>query len=211
MVYVGKNWLKVWNTLWNSEFPPMELLERWEYQLYFWGKCWVQSSVDNLEKSIITSIILNPTFFVSLKKQNCVKKNTHLNPQDPFLFNIFYLQLKRDRDTDHHVVDEFQQKDLQSTHIFPRLRCLLLSCTKTIWWYTMASFLLKVFQAPLFLLKRSDFNGYHIACDWNWTGHVLLSFGRVYPQYIKQSIIWIVGLSSFMSSKNSKTHPLPES
>ena len=112
MVYVGKNWLKVWNTLWNSEFPPMELLERSEYQLYFWGKCWVQSSVDNLEKSIITSIILNPTFFVSLKKQNCVKKNTHLNPQDPFLFNIFYLQLKRDRDTDHRVVDESQQEDL---------------------------------------------------------------------------------------------------
>ena len=145
--------------------------------------CW------HFRKNHHYSIILNLTFFVSLKKQNCVKKNTHLNPQDPFLFNIFYLQFKRDRDTDHRVVDESQQKDLQSTHIFPRLRCLLLSCTKTIWWYTMASFLLKVFQAPLFLLKRSDFNGYHIACDWNWTGHVLLSFGRVYSEYIKQSII----------------------
>lgn len=120
------------------------------------------------------------------------KKSTHLNPQDPFLFNIFYLQFKRDRDTDHRVVDESQQEDLQSTHIFPRLRCLLLSCTKTIWWYTMASFLLKVFQAPLFLLKRSDFNGYHIACDWNWTGHVLLSFGRVYPQYISE--LWVYRL-----------------
>lgn len=33
MVYVGKNWLNVWNTLWTSEFPPMELVEKSEYQL----------------------------------------------------------------------------------------------------------------------------------------------------------------------------------
>ncbi len=50
MFYVGKNSLKVWNTPWNSEFPPWNC---WKAQnVFLFWKIWVQGLVDSLENSL---------------------------------------------------------------------------------------------------------------------------------------------------------------